>query len=246
MPKRKSRSPIITPRVLGLVVAAALGLFLIGEGVRALRTDSARLAIARTIGLGDRDDLLRIVARQLDQALASVGVPRDSVTETPLERGAAPMRWRVGLRPSASLLQANYAITRTLEAHGATVLTGAERWTEGGGQMVRLMVGLPRRPTHEVLLVRARADPEDTAHDPARIAVVLYGFGEDVAMADSFFALPAPFAVAVVPGTRWVRRRPRRDRPVTAPRDSQAMRPPARRSRPRDAWPSAPEGASAG
>jgi polysaccharide deacetylase 2 family uncharacterized protein YibQ len=202
MPKRKTRSPVITPRVLGLVAAAALGLFLIGEGVRALRSDSARLAIARTIGLGDRDDLLRIVGKQLRQALASVGVPRDSVTETPLERGAAPMRWRVGLRPSASLLQANYAITRTLEARGATVLTGAERWTDDGGQMVRLVVGLPRRPTHEVLLVRPRADPEDAAHDPARLAVVLYGFGEDVAMADSFFALPAPFAVAVVPGTR--------------------------------------------
>ncbi len=112
------------------------------------------------------------------------------------------MRWRVGLRPSASLLQANYAITRTLERHGAVVLEGGERWTDGGVQVVRLLVGLPRRPTHEVLIVRARADPEAAASDPARVALVLYGFGEDAALADSFFALPAPFAVAVVPGTR--------------------------------------------
>ena len=202
MPKRKTRSPIVTPRVLGLVAAAALGLFLMGEGVRALRTDSARLTIARTTGFGSRDDLLRIVGKQLRQALTSVGVPGDSVTETPLEHGSAAMRWRVGLRSSASLLQANYAITRTLEARGATVLEGAERWTEDGGQMVRLLVGLPRRPTHEVLLVRARAGPDDATRDPARVAVVLYGFGDDAAMADSFFALPAPFSVAVVPGTR--------------------------------------------
>lgn len=202
MPKRKTRPSILTPRVLGLVAATALGLFLVGEAVRAIRSDQGRLTIARTIGLGDRADLLRIVGKHLRQALASVSVPRDSVTETPMESGAAPMRWRVGLRPSASLLQANYAITRTLEAHGATVLEGGERWTDDGGQVVRLLVGLPRRPTHEVLIVRGRADPEAASSDPAKVALVLYGFGEDAAAADSFFALPAPFAAAVVPGTR--------------------------------------------
>lgn len=201
MPKRP-RSTNLAPRVLGLVAALALGVFVIGEATRALRSDAGRIAIAKRLGLGDRAHLIRIVGKQLRVGLESVGVPRDSVTETPLERGAAPLRWRVGLRPSASLLQANYAITRTLERQGAEVLDGGERWTDDGGQVVRLVVGLPRRPTHEVLLVRARNDPEDTAGDPARVALVLYGFGEDAAMADSFFALAAPFAVAVVPGTK--------------------------------------------
>jgi polysaccharide deacetylase 2 family uncharacterized protein YibQ len=201
MPKRKTRSPVLDPRVLGLL-AAALGVFLIGETVRALRSDAGRLAIARTVGLGDRADLLRIVGKQLRLGLASVGVSGDSVTETPLERGAAPVRWRIGLRSTASLLQANYALTRAIEDHGAVVLAGGERWTDDGNQVVRLLVGLPRRPTHEVLLVRRQPLPGDAASDPARLALVLYGFGEDAAMADSFFALPAPFAVAVVPGTR--------------------------------------------
>ena len=56
-------------------------------------------------------------------------------------------------------------------------------------------------PTHELLLVRGRAPSRDSG-DPARVALVLYGFGDDAAQADSFFALRAPFAVAVVPGTR--------------------------------------------
>jgi hypothetical protein len=201
MPKRKTRSPFLDPRVLGLL-AAALGLFLIGETVRALRSDAGRLAVARTVGLGDRADLLRIVGKQLRLGLASVGVPRDSVTETVLEQGAAPVRWHIGLRPTASLLQANYALTRALGNHGAVVLAGGEHWTDDGDQVVRLLVGLPRRPTHEVLIVRRRAGPGDLASDPARLALVLYGFGEDAALADSFFTLIAPFAVAVVPGTR--------------------------------------------
>ena len=175
MPKRKSRSSRFDPRVLGLLAATALGLFLIGEAVRAFRSDAGRLALARTVGLGDRADLLRIVGKQLRLGLASAGVPRDSITETPLDRGAAPVRWRIGLRPTASLIQVNYALTRALEEHGAVVLDGSERWTDGGGQVVRLLVGLPRRPTHEVLIVRRRAGPDDTASDPARVALVLAG-----------------------------------------------------------------------
>ncbi|MGH7731935.1 MAG: divergent polysaccharide deacetylase family protein, partial [Candidatus Eiseniibacteriota bacterium] len=81
----------------------------------------------------------------------------------------------------------------------ARVLEGSERWTDDGALAVRLLIGLPRRATHEVLLVRGLA-PADPAGAPARVALVLYGFGEDAAEADSFFALSAPFAVAVVPG----------------------------------------------
>jgi polysaccharide deacetylase 2 family uncharacterized protein YibQ len=202
MPKRKNRPPLLVPRVLGVLAAAAVGLFLAGEGVRALRSDAGRLAIARTFGLGDRADLVRIVGKQVLLGLAEANVARDSVTETPLERGAAAVRWRVGLRPSASLLQANYALTRALEGHGATVIEGSERWGDDGSQVLRLLVGLPRRPTHELLLVRPLPGPNHDAPGPAQVALVLYGFGDDAAEADSFFALPAPFAVAVVPGTR--------------------------------------------
>ena len=202
MRKRKPRPSFLNPRLLGLLAGAVVALFLLGEGVRALRSDRGRLAVARTVGLGDRRDLLRIVGKQLSLGLASVGVSRDSVTETPLERGAAPMRWRIGLRSSGSLLQTNYALTRALEDHGAVVLEGGERWGDQGEQMVRLLVGLEHRPTHEVLIVRPRPELKDAANDPARVALVVYGLGDDAAAADSFFALPVPFAVAVVPGTR--------------------------------------------
>jgi polysaccharide deacetylase 2 family uncharacterized protein YibQ len=199
MPKRKTRLPKNTPRVLGLLAAIALGGFLIGESVRAIRSDAGRLAIARTVGMGARADVVRIVGKKIRLGLTSVSVRRDSIVETMLERGPAPVRWRVGLRSDASLMQANYALTRALEDHGALVLEAGERWTDDGAQVLRLLVGLPRRPTHELLLVRSAA-PADEAAAPARVALVLYGFGDDAAEADSFFALRAPFAVAVVPG----------------------------------------------
>jgi hypothetical protein len=201
MPKRKTRLPRYAPRLLGLLAAVALGAFLIGESVRLVRSDAGRLAIARATGVGAREDVLRIVGKQLRIGLTSVRVRRDSITETVLERGPAPVRWRVGLRSDASLIQANYALTRALEDHGATVLEGSERWTDDGVQVLRMLVGLPRRATHELLLVRGAA-PRDDPGEPARLALVLFGFGEDAAQADSFFTLRAPFAVAVVPGAR--------------------------------------------
>jgi polysaccharide deacetylase 2 family uncharacterized protein YibQ len=203
MPKRKSGWTQTAPRALGLLAVLALGLFLIAEAVRAVRSDAGRLTIARTVGLGERSDLTRIVGRQLRRGLAAVEVGRDSITETVLEHGPVPVRWRVGLRPGASLLQANAALTRVLEAQGAAVLEGRERVTAAGTQEVRLLVGLPRRPTHEVLLVRGVAEGDRPAdHEPGRLAVIVYGFGDNPAEADSFFSLPAPFAVAVVTGER--------------------------------------------
>ncbi len=201
MPRRKTRIPKYAPRMLGLLAAVALGAFLIGESSRLLRSDSGRLTIARTLGIGAREDVLRIVGRQVRAGLTSVGVRRDSIRETALEQGPAPLRWRVGLRADASLLQANHAITRALEAHGAAVLEGAERRDDEGNVTLRMLVGLPRRPTHELLLVRG-IETEDAKGAPARLALVLYGFGESAAAADSFFALRAPFAVAVVAGTK--------------------------------------------
>jgi polysaccharide deacetylase 2 family uncharacterized protein YibQ len=201
MPKRKSRLPQHAPRVLGLLAASALGVFLIGETVRAIRSDAGRLAIARTAGLGANEDVVRIVGKHLRAGLTSVSVRRDSVRETVGEKGPAPVRWRVGLRSDASLLQANYALTRSLEDHGARVLEASERWSSDGTQVLRMVVGLPHRPTHELLLVRSR-ETAAAAADPARIALVLYGFGDNAAEADSFFSLRAPFAVAVVPGAK--------------------------------------------
>src|SRR5262245_27556381 len=200
MSKRKSRGPLVTPKALGVIAALALALFVIGEGVRLARSDGGRLLIARATGLGSRADLIRLVAKPIRAGLATISVPRDSVTETPAESGPAPMRWRVGLASNASLLQANYAITRSLQNAGAVVMSATERWIDPATESGHMLVGLPRRPTHEVILVRARGPARGAGAAPARIALVLYGFGDDAAAADSFFTLPQPFAVAVTAG----------------------------------------------
>jgi polysaccharide deacetylase 2 family uncharacterized protein YibQ len=73
-----------------------------------------------------------------------------------------------------------------------------------GETTVALLVGLPRRPTHEVLLVRG-GYPE--GEEPARVsllAVVLYGFGDDERLGSEFMALPATFSVALPPGEKSV------------------------------------------
>lgn len=202
MPRPKPRNPLVTPRMLGFVAALALGIFLIGEAVRFVRSDTGRLAIARATGMGAAADLNRIISKHVRLGLGAVAVPRDSIREAAVESGPAPLRWRVGLHPDASLLQTNYAVTRALEERGAVVMSATERAGDDGTQTVRMLVGLPRRPTHELLLVRDARASQDPGGEPARLAVVLYGFGDDAAQADSFFTLPLPFAVAVLPGLR--------------------------------------------
>ena len=198
MPKRKSRTP--SPAALGLLAVSALALFLVGEALLLSGSESGQLTLAWRFGFGQPARITQLVGRQLRRGLAAAGISADSVRESMVEGADPPVRWRVGLRPGTSLLQTNYAVTRTLERHGAAVLRGREGWTPDGAQVVTLLIGLPRRPTHQLRLVRM---PESSAHrapSPARLALVLYGFGEDPAAADSFFDLPLPFAVALVPG----------------------------------------------
>jgi len=199
MPKRK---PTPTPRaVLGLIAASAVALFLIGELVVLTRSESGQLSLARHLGLGDPSRITQLVGKQIHRALDATGVSRDSIRQSVVARGAAPVQWRIGLEPGASLLQVNHAVARTLEARGASVLTGSESWTHDGAPMVHLVVGFPGRPTHELLLVKAQA-VVGAEPDAARLALVLYGFGDQIAAADSFFSMPVPFAVALPPGLR--------------------------------------------
>jgi hypothetical protein len=107
----------------------------------------------------------------------------------------------VVLSPGASFLQFNYAVTRALESQQLAVLSGREIWDPQGAPMLRLVVGLPKRATHELLVSRSCHEGE-LAAEPGRLALVLFGFGEDAARADSFFAAPLPFGVAVVAGDK--------------------------------------------
>lgn len=199
MPNRKSKSAPAWPRRLTVLAALALAAFLAGEGLLLARSDSGRIVLARYLGLGDRARLTLALSRQVRRGLTAAGVARDSLREE-VAGGTAPLRWRVGIEPDASLLQVNYAITRAVEERGGVVLSGRESHDRSKATVVRLLVGLPRRPTHEILLVRPSPRDEVTGRREARLALVLFGFGDDVKEADRCFALRAPFAVAIVPG----------------------------------------------
>lgn len=189
--------------MLILLGIAAVALFLVGEGVRLVRSDTWRVALARFTGSGDPARLTQTLGREIRDGLTAVGVPRDSIADAVLEKGPAPIRWRVGLGPEASLIQANYAVTRRVTEAGGRVFGGREARGRHGEPTVTLLLGAGNRPTHEVVLARM---PRETADEPApretRLAVVVYGFGDDPAAADKFFALGRPFAVAIVPGAK--------------------------------------------
>lgn len=202
------------------LVLAAAALFVAGEAVILARTDAGRLTVARYLGAGDPAHATRLVGRQLRRALELAGVPPDSVHESVStasgrvhavaasssaagdETSAEPtVRWRVGLGAGASALQVNYAITRTLETQGGVVFSGRELPGEGGTQLVVLVAGVGTLRTHEVTLVRpAHVAAGTRAPAGGRLALILYGFGDDPASALPFFGLPGSFAVALPPG----------------------------------------------
>jgi len=199
MPKRKPKSPI-SARTAIVLAASALVLFAAGEAWKLSRSDSGRILLAGRFGLGDPAQVTRIVGREIRRGLTAVGVPRDSIHESVAPFGPAPVHWRVGLKSDGSATQANYAITHCVEEQGAEVLSGRESVGRQGEMVVTLVVGLPHHPTHEVTLVHPRRTPEVAEAEPARLALVLYGFGEDPDHAEAMFALGVPFAAAIVPG----------------------------------------------
>ena len=204
MPKRRAKSSPSHVATLFLA-ATALALFLGGEGLILSRTDAGRLMVARWLHLGDDASLHEIIARQIRHGLDDAGIAPDSVLES-VRNGAEPrVHWRVGLKPRASTLQVNYAITRALETQGAAVLSGAEAPGAHGELLVTLVAGLPGRPTHEIVLVRpARtSEPRIEATAEGRVALVLMGLGGDLARLTATLSRPQPFAVAIAAGQPW-------------------------------------------
>jgi len=200
MTRTQRRSPAL-PRTLIVLVVAALLLFLGGEGWLLARSGRGRVALARW-GLGDRARVVSLFAREIRAGLDAAGVAADSVRETDARSGPAPIHWRVGLRPDASLFQANYAVSRRVEELGGVVLSGRESGAPHGTTQVTLLVGLPKRALHEIVLVRAIRPEAPSERPAARVALVLFGFGDDLVEARRVFDLPVPFAVAIVPETR--------------------------------------------
>lgn len=200
MPKRKKKSGLPRSRVVLLLVAGAALLFLAGEVWKLARSDAGRVLMAARLGLGDPAQVTEIVGREIRRGLIAAGVAPDSIREGPAAAGAAPV-WRVGLKPDASLIQTNYAVSRFMSKAGAEVLEGVERPGPYGETVVMLRIGLPHRTLHEVRLVRAHPPRAGEARPSARLALVLYGFTEASAKAEAWLALPVPFAAAILPAT---------------------------------------------
>lgn len=200
MPKRKSR---IGLTAIVFMAAFAVVAVVAGNAWLLNRSDGGRLALARWLPGSDEARIEELVGNRIREGLAAAGVPPDSVRETP-SRGSdgAAARWRVGLQPGASFLQVNFAVTQHLEAAGIEVVEGRERHDAGGHPQVVLEIAHDGSRTHELVLVRGAAGPSGTPQTDARLAVIVYGFGDDGALADRFFALPAPFAVALAPGDK--------------------------------------------
>jgi hypothetical protein len=197
-PKRRKKSRMPSLRTVILLAAGAALVFLAGEAWKLARSDSGRVLLAARFGIGDRARLTQIVGREIRRGLLAAGVAPDSIREQAVA-GDVAVSWRVGLKSDASPIQTNYAISQFMESAGADVLDGAERMGPHGETIVTLRIGLPHRPLHEVRLVKARAPREGEPREAARVAVVLYGFTDVADQADAWFALPVPYAAAILP-----------------------------------------------
>jgi hypothetical protein len=206
MARKRSSSQSRTPLLIGLAVTLLLLAFAGGEAWRWARADTGRILIARHLHLGDRAHTVRLIGKRVREGLAAAKVPDAAVTEETLAGGDGPaLRWRVALPSGGAPLQANYAITRMVEAGGAVVLSARERRPEPGVLEVVMRVGLPDRPTHEIVLHRGAApaadarddDPAAPAGPAPRIAVLVTGLGADPALTQRFMDSGIPVALAV-------------------------------------------------
>ncbi len=209
MPPRRRASkslPSSAPTLIALAVLALL-LFGGGEAWRWSRSDQGRLFVARHLHWGDRAHVVRILSQRIRAGLESAKVPQAAVAEETIERERGPaLRWRVTLPPAGAPLQVNYAITHMVEAAGGEVLSAKERRGEAGALDVILRVGLPGRPTHEVVLHRPgreapalkRGDDSAIAKPAApRIALVLTGLDETSPYLIALLQKGVPLALAV-------------------------------------------------
>lgn len=189
---RKGRAPLW----LGLLAVLAVLAFGAGELFAFLRSDTGRLLAWRHLRLGDRAHAVRIIGHHARAGLAGAGVPAARIREEVRSTAGGPtLRWRVELPRGASPLQANYAVTRAVEQGGAEVLAAREAPGEDGALLVTMTLGLPGRPTHELVLVRPGIDPESEAATETLVAIVLFGLADDPASAKALLGRREPFAV---------------------------------------------------
>src|SRR5437016_3159409 len=131
--RRRSSKSTASPRVLMMLAALTLALFAGGEALILSRTDEGRLMAARYLHIGDPARVTLLVGRQIRHGLMLASVSADSIHDQPDEGSPAPVRWRVGIPRSGSLLQTNYALTQWVTSQGISVISGREHPGTGGG-----------------------------------------------------------------------------------------------------------------
>ena len=176
--RRSSAKGNRAPFLVGAIVVGALLLFLAGELFAWAVSDSGRLAVWHYLHLGDRAHAVRIIGRRIEKGLERAGVPATAISSEPLGGEGPSLVWTVALPRGVAPLLVNHLITTSVEAGGARVLSGRESPGANGGLTVKLLVGVPGRPTHEVRLVRPERPEEGTPREAPRLALLLIA-GED-------------------------------------------------------------------
>jgi polysaccharide deacetylase 2 family uncharacterized protein YibQ len=180
---------------LGTLAAGALLLFLAGEVLAWMHSDSGRLTVWRYLHLGDRAHAVRIVGGLIEHGLDRARVPLSAI-DSHVEGGNGPaLRWRVTLPPDGAPLQVNQLVTRAVESGGASVLSGRERTDKDGSLVVTLVIGVPGRPTHALDIVRPYL-AEEPARAP-RMAVLLFASSEDEPLLVAACARRETFGVGI-------------------------------------------------
>jgi hypothetical protein len=196
--RRSAANQKRAPFVLGVLAAAALLLFLVGELLAWMASDSGRLAVWRYLGLGDRAQAVRIVGGRIEQGLQRAGIAREAIVSHP-EGGTGPaLHWQVTLPRDGAPLLVNHLVTRAVEAGGAVVLSGREHVRDDGSLVVSLVVGVPGRATHALDIVRPGRPDTPEAPATGRVAVLLYAAAEDESLLVAACARPETFAVGAV------------------------------------------------
>lgn len=194
-PGRPARAKKRAPVVLGVLAAAALLLFLVGEMFAWANSDSGRLAMWRYMSLGERAHAVRIIGGRIEQGLVRAGIQPAAIESRPLGGDGPSLHWKVTLPRDGAPLLVNHLVTRAVESGGAQVLSGKERVEADGALVVTLLVGVPGRATHTLDIVRPGLSDKEEPPAAARMAVLMFAATEDESLLVEVCARAETFAI---------------------------------------------------